>query len=457
MKICGRAVNFIQIINAEGDVRVCGWNRNNIIGNLLKQSMPEIMHSGEAEKIREMLSVGNFSYCDIDNCPYLANDRMEDITIDIDEIPDYPTELYLGYEGVCNYNCTCCTSYQHIDATRKNDYSKNYDLLELRIKEMLPYVHCISANGRGELFASKRILRLLQTWEPVTPAEKLSVKLETNGSMFDEEHWKQIENLGKYNLSVYITVMSFHERIYQHLSGTKLPITKIVKNLKFVKKLREEGVINYLELATVLQEENFREMPEFTKRCIEEFGADVVRIRPIVPGGRYPESIQWFMDVRNPKHPYYMQYREIMEHPIFKDPKVLLWSGDIPSSLGDHPGIKVETIQKAADYLLCTDERKALKNYEFVGTDVYVYGIGTLGKLMISINWRKLKIKAVIDKYSQINIWKDVPVIKLQDISGKNGFIIVTTYGCFEEIKQELISSGFIGKIFSLFDLMKEE
>lgn len=456
MKICARAVNFIQIINAEGDVRVCGWNRNNIIGNILEQDFSEVLHSAKADRLRQAMAAGDYSNCDVDNCPYLANNRMENILIDIENIPDYPTELYLAYEGICNYQCTCCTSFQHMEDTRKNDYSENYDLLEERLKKVLPYVRRISANGRGELFASKRILKLLQTWKPVAPVEEVSVFLETNGSMFDEKHWKQIENLGQYHLSVAITVMSFDEMVYRHLSGTRLPVSRIEDNLKFVRKLREEGIINYLELATVLQEENFREMPEFTRRCIEEFGADVVRIRPIRPGGIYDRAIQWFMDVRNPKHPYYSQYREVMGHPVFQNPKVLLWSGDIPSSLGDYPGAKAEAIQKAADAMLsgfklsdCLAKRGMEKD------DMYLYGIGTLGKLVIRLN--EEKIKGVYDKFSSRKEWRGVPVLKLKDAIGKNGIVVVTTYGSFEDIKKELSLSGFSGEIVSLFDLLKEE
>lgn len=155
--------------------------------------------------------------------------------------------------------------------------------------------------------------------------------------MFDENHWKQIENLGKYHLSVAITVMSFDEGTYQFLSGCKYPISKLENNLRFVSSLRREGIINHLQIATVLQEYNFREIPQFTRRCINEFGADSVRIRPIVQGGPYPEAERWFMDVRNPRHPYYSEYRRIMEDKIFEHPKVLLWSSDMTSEKGDFP------------------------------------------------------------------------------------------------------------------------
>lgn len=453
----------MQIINAEGDVRVCSWNRDNIIGNLLEEDFQDILQGSKATSLRKHMAEGDYSNCDADNCPYLANGTMEDILIDIDGIPDYPNELYLAYEGVCNYNCTCCTSHQHMVDTRKHDYSANYDLLEKRLEKILPYVCTIGANGRGELFVSKRILKLLASWKPIAPPEEVNVCLETNGSLFDEEHWKQIENLGKYHLSVAITIMSFDEKIYQHLSGTKLPISSIEDNLRFVKSLREKGIINYLELATVLQEENFREMPEFTRRCIEEFGADKVRIRPIFPGGIYDNNIAWFMDVRNPSHPYYTQYTEVMTHPIFKHPKVLLWSGNMASSLGEHPGIKAEKaeqVRNGVEWILNNlgfmddfAEWTAKKGY----ARVYLYGIGTLGKLLIRLNRGKQPIVEVYDKYSALKSYDGIQVKRPQKIiNDSKGIMLVTTYGGYEAIKHELMEVGFSGEIVSLYDLMRE-
>ena len=180
---------------------------------------------------------------------------------------------------------------------------QRFDKIEEELKKVFPHVKEISANGQGELFASKRTLKMLSEWKPLAPAKECKVSLETNGSLFDEEHWKQIENLGQYNLSVSVTVMSFDEYTYQQLSGVRYPISRIENNLRFIKSLREKGIINYLELATVVQERNFRQLPDFTRRCIEEFGADEVRLRYFLPWGKYSADIEWFADVRNPYHP----------------------------------------------------------------------------------------------------------------------------------------------------------
>lgn len=471
MRTCLKTINYVQVINAEGDVRVCGWNHNNIIGNLLEQDMPEIMHGKKADELRSAIAAGDYSNCPAENCIYQANNRIGDILADIDEIPDYPPELHLAYEGVCNYNCTCCTSHQHMEDTRRCDYSGKYELLEKKLKEILPHVKKIGANGRGELFASKRILKLLQEWRPLADEKEVSVDLETNGSLFDERHWKQIENLGRYHLKVIITVMSFQEEIYRHLSGTELPIKRIEENLRFVKGLREAGVINELTLATVLQEENFREMPEFTRRCIEEFGADIVRIRPIFPGGIYDENIQWFMDVRNPEHPYYEQYKKVMEDPVFRHPKVLLWSGNLPSTKGEHPGIKLKAVKKmeaeaaarkteavreAVDSILAQPDFMEYLRQNTGGGYLHLYGIGTLGKLLAELDREKKLIRGLYDKYSALEEWRGIPVMKPGQVGGKTGVIVSTVYEGFEEIRKELHQNGFAGEIRDLFAIIKE-
>lgn len=456
MKICDRAVNMFQVINAEGDCRVCGWPKNNYVGNLLKEDINSIMHGEKAECFRNTILDGTYSNCSRDNCPYLANETMDEIIIELDEIPKYPRELWLAYEGVCNYNCTCCSSYLHMEDTKKNDYTEKYERLEEELRKILPYVKTISANGRGELFVSTHILNLLSEWKPIAPENEIKVMLETNGSLFDEKHWKQIENLGKYNVEVAITIMSFNEPIYQYLSGTKLPISRIENNLRYVKKLREEGVINTLEIATVLQEANFREMPEFTRRCIEEFGADRVRIRPIFIGGRYDINIQWFMDVRNPEHPYYEQYLNVMKHPIFKHPKVLLWSGDLKSSIGEHPEIKNREIKKIVNEILNKSDFIDKLQAKLGDGNVSLYGIGTIGKLLLNLNQGAINVDKIYDNFSSMKFYKEIPVMKSSDDIHKSGKILVTVYKDYQNIKQKLHEEGFFGEIIDFYSILEE-
>lgn len=461
MKICKRVYDWLQVVNAEGDVRVCSWMHDNVIGNIIENDYRTLINGKKANEIFSTFEDGSFSKCDPDNCPYLSNGKVDEIYVEVDEWPEYPHTLLLGYEGNCNYKCTCCTSFLHMKDTRENDYAQQYDILEEKLKEMMPYIKEISANGRGELFASPHTMKLLNEWKPLAPKEEIKIALETNGSLFNEKNWKKIENLGKYYLRVVITVMSFDEMVYQHLSGTKLPISNIENNLHFVKKLRDEGIVNSFELATVLQEENFREMPEFTRRCIEEFGADKVRIRPIFPGGIYDKNIQWFMDVRNPYHPYYEQYCEIMKNPIFKNPKVLLWSGELASDRGPGPleDAKQLKIMNIVNQLLENDEL-----YQYIATAVggksdrmYLYGFSAIAKTLVILNEseRLLNIDAIIDKNVKREKYRKLDFHTLEDsVLDKGKTVLVTVYNQYQQIEEELRSRGFTGDIVNIYNLV---
>lgn len=332
-RICERAINSLQISDYTGEVRVCGWRNHGFggsIGNLRENSLYEIWHGDRLKQVHAELAAGDYSGCLADQCPFLSQGTIEDHRLEIDELPEYPKHLWLAYDHNCNYFCPAC-NLDHREGNREEDYNFIYE----QIKDVLPHLTFISANGLGELFVSKHMLKILSEWRPLAPKEEVSVHLETNGSLFDKKHWKQIENLGQYHLGVSLTVMSFDEKTYQICSGTKLPVSHIEKNLAFVKELRDKEIINYLELCTVVQERNFRTLPELTRRFIEEFGADVVRLRPFFPCGAQPPEVEWFTDIRNTYHPYHQEYLDMMKDPIFKHPKVNDWSGGKDSTNGD--------------------------------------------------------------------------------------------------------------------------
>ena len=464
MKICKNGLNFIQVYDDYGNVRICGWTKDgDNIGNLISNSFEEVFNSEKALAVRQRLICGDYSKCKVDDCPWLARGEIGENLQEIEEIPQYPDWVYLAYENVCNYNCITCTMHERMKATDKKELEKRYDKIDYELSKILPHVKRVSANGQGEIFVSKRIMKLLSEWKPLAPAEECSVVIETNGSLFDEEHWKIIENLGKYHLTVSVTVMSFNEHTYQRLSGTKLPITKIEENLRYIYGLREKGIINDLRIATVVSESNFRELPEFTRRCIEEFGADYVRLRNFVPWGKRPIETEWFMDVRNPYHPDHEEYLDVMKHPIFKHPAVHDWSGGRGTSLGPHPDMKRLSIEKKKvkiQSLYINDESTfidAIAKYIPKGSKIAIYGIGDIGKTIHKALKKDYQIEAFIERILELDNWKDIPVIKcsdgecgLESVISNDVYVIITPLGDANDIRLNLEKAGIDpNKIFS--------
>lgn len=456
MRLCKRAIHWVQLYNEEGDVRSCSFIYNGQIGNVLEQNWHDIFNSKRAQEIRQKHLAHDFSECNPDACGYVACNNVSEIEIEIDRFPEYPEAIQLGFERVCNYDCTSCGVAEIMRKNGREVLDAKFKKIADKVRDILPHVKTIGANGCGELFASKHTLKLLSEWKPLAPKEEIRVELETNGSLFNEKNWQQIENLGQYYLHVSITIMSFHERTYQILSGTKLPISNLIANLNFIKKLREQGVINYLELATVVQERNFREMPEFAHRCIEEFGADYVRLRPYSPWGYKSPEVEWFTDIRGKYHPYHEEYLEVMKDPIFKHPKVHDLSGGRESLLGVSPYVQLQNKLNIFGKLL-SEQNLSQKLDNLIENKCWVYGLGAPGEKAVQLLKPMGKLQGIIDEYTACKEYCGVPVVKAGDAAliASDVPILLTTVGDNSNIMVFLNKTGFAERnIYSLVDIL---
>ncbi len=88
MRICERALNHIQIINAEGSVRICSWQYDGgVIGKLSEASIEEVYNSEEAKLIRKMHFDKDYSNCNPNACPFVANNNLNFPSINSGTIP----------------------------------------------------------------------------------------------------------------------------------------------------------------------------------------------------------------------------------------------------------------------------------------------------------------------------------------------------------------------------------
>lgn len=447
MKICKRAYEYLQACHEDGRVSVCAWadyrlDEDRSVGNLTRESIKDILKGERWEEWINSFLDGSYCFCSPDKCLYMANDTLE--TVEYQGKPDYPKWFSISYDRSCNYTCPACRTH-NIPTTKKED-ADHIEKIRNEIRTFINDVRVLEANGRGEFFCSPSIIDLLAEWKPVS--ENPAFVMETNGSLFNEKNWEKIKQLGQYNLHVFITVMSFDNMAYQFLSGVKYDISRIEENLRFVKQLREKGLINRLTLATVVQERNFRMLPDFTRRCIEEFGADIVRLRSFYPFGVQPANIEWFFDVRNARHPYHKEYLEIMKDPIFKHPKVIHWVGD-----QTEVSWEIESERNTTQYNLTRglfeDEDFAKQLTEFLKAkeieEVYIYAAGVLGKVLACfMQSTEIRLKGFIDEYSSNQSYKGIPIYRMtHEGLDKSKLVIIslpTHCGCVEE---NLNKAGF--------------
>lgn len=452
MKICKQAL-YVQIIDGIGTVRACGWAGYYLLGNLRDQTMAEVYNSEAAKRFRQTLIDGTYDYCNEENCPYMANNILDSQLIELDEIPEYPEEISLAYDRSCNYSCTCCIS----KCNDKPD-EKLQEKIEQEVRAALPYVKRFSANGLGEFFVSDSMIKLVSEWKP-EQIENAEFALETNGSLFTRENWEKIKNIGKAKLSVTATVHSFDNAAYQYLSGTKYPVDKVIENLKFMKELREAGEINHLEIAMVMQERNFRTLPEWIDRCLNEIGADKVRVRRFLPEKAMDENIEWFFDIRNPLHPYHQEYLEVMKHPIFKDPRVFVWTGDHLSNRGEIPA---KANYEAMRALFLTDDVGKKLSDALIAcgySQIALYAATDVGKaLMKVLKGQAVAVECVYDRNTPLTQWEGLEVKKPtnENLKKLELPLLVTLVPRHGEMEEFLRNHGYEGEILSLKELLND-
>ncbi|MGO5315096.1 SPASM domain-containing protein [Bilifractor sp. LCP21S3_A7] len=69
MRICQNALDFVQIINENGDVRLCGWQLDGgVIGSLIDSSLEEVYNSPQAKLIRDRHLNQDYSNCNPNAC-----------------------------------------------------------------------------------------------------------------------------------------------------------------------------------------------------------------------------------------------------------------------------------------------------------------------------------------------------------------------------------------------------
>lgn len=365
MKYCKRPYTYLYVDNDLGDVYICPWMEPRItkIGNLVEEDLDKIWRGEKAEYFRNLFREGCYKHCRMQGCPRLQNNDLPDIEDEkeyeeLSKTPPGPTNINLAYDFVCNQHCETCRPKTFAPPP---DYAERMRTIRERITPYINTAEQISASGHGDPFASPYMMDLLAGLRPENPDFK--ILLETNGVCFDEEHWERISHLGQYNLQIVLTSNSFDEFTYRHISAGG-NYKKLMHNLRFIKTLRERGDINTYTSSFVIQDRNFREIPSFIERSLNEFGFDDVVLKPVYQWGTMPEKTFWFKDVLNPKHPYHPEYLEIMQNPICRDKRVYNFGGDT-----EHPArdfyiegeVCVAAKEPDADDAKATDETSAQK------------------------------------------------------------------------------------------------
>ena len=294
---------------------------------MLNNTLEEIWNGEKVKEIRKAFLHGELLGCVEEQCPDCIN-HSGAMEIDPEEMKrlyenptDIPRFISLAYDERCNHACPSC---RHTFLAASDDYMDKVDRITKNIEPYLNKVQLIAANGIGDLFVSTEIVDMLSKLKP--ERSDFSMFLETNGVLF-KKNWEKIKHLSKYPITVSVTPNSFDRETYRYLAGAD-DLERFEESMQFISDLKHEGKIARIRLIMVIQDSNFRQIPQFIQKGID-YDADDIVLRPIFKWFGLQEDEWLFKNVLNPCHPYHKEYLEIIKNPLCKDRRIMNWGFDV--------------------------------------------------------------------------------------------------------------------------------
>jgi uncharacterized protein YbaR (Trm112 family) len=303
------------------------------VGNLLDApSADAVWNSDAAAEIRRSVHDGDFSYCSRTLCSYIAAQKLplkEEITDPllrryIDErsvvLQEVPKMVQLNHDPTCNLACPSCrTEIVAAKAEEQDAYAESARRVILPLLRKVNGQSYIS--GGGEAFASKHYRSILAALNRAEYPD-LYLYLITNGQLTTAERWRQFPDLPEMIDILSVSIDAARAETYERLRVPgKWPI--LMKNLDLIAEMRRSGSIRRFEVNFVVQEENYREIPEFVALGTR-LGVDSIWFQRLTNYGAYAQGAFAKADVTSPAHPKHQELLDILRSPVMNHPTLVM-------------------------------------------------------------------------------------------------------------------------------------
>jgi wyosine [tRNA(Phe)-imidazoG37] synthetase (radical SAM superfamily) len=310
--------NFDTMPN--GDVFVCCGDWLPVpIGNIYKNTAQEIWNSAVADEIRASITDGSYRYCSRLSCADILNRTLPETPRPQPAAEEYragPSRIVLSHDNSCNLSCPSCRS--EVILAKKEQQDRLNRLLTTVFAPLLKEASIVRISGSGDPFASNHYRSLIKMINH-HDYPRLRVDLHTNAQLFDDKAWAELQLSGKVG-HVEISIDAATAETY-HIVRRGGSFDRLMNNLAFVAKLHEAREIKQLAFSFVVQQQNYREMPEFVELA-DRFGADFVDFRMILDWGvSSPDEFNRRF-IGSPNHPEYEAYLEVLKRPELQRPNV---------------------------------------------------------------------------------------------------------------------------------------
>lgn len=317
-KICKYPFSYIEI-HPKGTVACCcsSYTDDYFFGNVFKESFEEIWNGKKAQKFRQDILDGKYSFCHLDMCSGIDTCKYMSKKDAKMEMP-YPKIVNFSIDETCNVKCVMCRD--RIKATNKTRLAKLEKLLDTTFIPMLKNAELLQMNGEGEVFASSLCKKFIKMAAETYP--NLKFELITNGQLCTKENLEALkitDRIERITFSVHGSTKETYEKV---MRGGKFEV--MLKNLKYLNSLRKKGKLENLSMTYVISSMNYKDLPGFVKLA-EELGISA-QLREFMNWGEASQMNIDFdkYDIINKNHPEHKAFCELLKQPIFKSELCLM-------------------------------------------------------------------------------------------------------------------------------------
>jgi len=352
---CSKPFEWFEVtqLNGRGGVYLCcpSW-LDTSVGNLQYQSVEEIWNGEKAQAIRRSILDGSFSYCNASKCPYLQTESGPVQTIDqVEEdylraviqnrqtvVPYGPKKVICTYDQSCNLSCPSCRTELVIETDKKQEILNLQNKLEA---QALRDAELLLITGSGDPFGSPFFRKWLQTMNKQDMPNLKRIHLHTNGLLWTPHMWATIsEDVQRLIRSCEISIDAAGAETYA-INRRGGNFARLMENLEFISSLRRRGPLEYVKISMVVQENNFREMPDFVSLG-KRFGFQVAYFSQLVNWGTFSDEEFRTRAVHLRTHAAHEEFLLLLQNDVFDDPVV---------DLGNLTAIKNSSAVHAKDRL----------------------------------------------------------------------------------------------------------
>jgi len=334
-------------VGPAGDVALCcALFIQKRAGNI-NENDPDAIWNGEAaQEIRASIHDGTYRHCDKIRCNrfehglvdltksdevLLGESKAYTVTsletgyMDVETltlartkatvVPTGPRLVNLAFDQTCNLICPSCRT--DMISAKPAERDRLTRLADEKIMPMLKDTQLLVVTGSGDPFASKTFRHIMHSLD-MSKQPQLKLKIMTNGVLFTPAEWEKISHLWGHICSVTVSIDAARPETYAVVRrGGNWD--KLQANLRFLGGLHKQGAFPEFRLAFVVQDNNWREIPEFIAMG-KEVGANVVHFAPIENWGSFSPEDYAQKAMQYPGHPEHEEFKTFMGSLDMSDP-----------------------------------------------------------------------------------------------------------------------------------------